>query len=137
MKKVMAFGTFDVLHLGHIKYLEAAKSLGDRLVVIVTTDNNVEKTKGKKPVYSQDERAEIVGALKFVDEAVVGFEDNFYRTVVTHKPAIVALGYDMRESEADVEKKISALGLKCEVIRLPPFKPEQHKSSKIKESIRK
>src|SRR3989344_3830289 len=102
MRKVMAFGTFDVLHLGHVKYLEAARALGDYLVVIVTTDKNVEKFKGKKPVYSQDERAQIVGSLRCVDEAVVGFEDDFYRTVEKFRPDTLALGYDMHESEKEV-----------------------------------
>lgn len=136
MRKVMAFGTFDVLHPGHVKYLEAAKALGDYLLVIVTTDRNVEKAKGKKPVYPQEDRTEIVGALKCVDEAVVGFEDDFYRTVEKFRPDILALGYDMRESEKEVEKKISELGVKCEVVRLPPFRPEHHKSSKIKDRIK-
>ncbi|MBI4045064.1 MAG: FAD synthase [Candidatus Diapherotrites archaeon] len=137
MRKVMAFGTFDVLHPGHVKYLEAARALGDYLVVIVTTDKNVEKFKGKKPVYPQDERAQIVGALRCVDEAVVGYEDDFYRTVEKFRPDILALGYDMRESEKEVEEKISGLGLKCGVKRIPAFRPEHHKSSKIKENIRK
>lgn len=136
MRKVMAFGTFDVLHPGHVKYLEAARALGDYLVVIVTTDKNVEKFKGKKPVYPQDERAQIVGALRCVDEAVVGFEDDFYRTIAENKPSVLALGHDMRESDSEVRSECRKTGVECEVVRIPAFMPEKHKSSEIKKKIR-
>jgi glycerol-3-phosphate cytidylyltransferase len=73
-KKVITFGTFDVFHVGHLRILERAHSHGDRLIVGVSTDQlNIEK-KGRPPVYSQQERSEIIGALKCVDE--VFFEES-------------------------------------------------------------
>jgi choline-phosphate cytidylyltransferase len=67
-KVVITFGTFDVFHVGHLRILERAAGYGERLVVGVSTDQlNMEK-KGRSPVYNQDERSEIVGALKCVHE---------------------------------------------------------------------
>ncbi len=65
---VITFGTYDVFHVGHLRVIERAAALGDRLVVGVSADAlNVSK-KGREPVFSQDERLAIVGALKAVDE---------------------------------------------------------------------
>ncbi len=137
MKKVLAFGVFDILHEGHIRYLLEAKRQGDHLTVIITPDKNVLKAKGKMPVNPESERALIVGSLKMVDKAVVGFETDFYKkTLEAYTPDVIALGYDMAEKESDLEKKIAALGLKCAVKRMPAFNPEKNKSSHIKKKIR-
>jgi len=67
-KVVITFGTFDVFHVGHLRILQRAKALGDRLVVGISTDQLNYKKKGKFPVYSEKERMEIVSAIKYVDE---------------------------------------------------------------------
>lgn len=73
-KVVITFGTFDVFHVGHLRILERAASYGNRLVVGISTDQlNINK-KGRPPVYHQDERMEIIAALKCVDE--VFFEES-------------------------------------------------------------
>ena len=74
MKTVMAFGTFDVLHPGHIAYLEQAKRMGDRLVVVVARDSSVAIIKGRRPIFGEKERLEIVSSLRVVDKAVLGAE---------------------------------------------------------------
>jgi glycerol-3-phosphate cytidylyltransferase len=68
VKRVITFGTFDVFHVGHLRLLERAKAHGDYLVVGVSTDELNLAKKGRPPVYPQEERKEIVGALKCVDE---------------------------------------------------------------------
>jgi FAD synthetase len=135
MKKVLAFGTFDLLHPGHLSYLAQAKSLGDKLIVIIATDSNVKKIKGKAPVNSEKERREMVANIKFVDEAVIGFEDDMINSVEKIKPEIIALGYDQKPSEAELEKMLAARGLKAKIVRLKPYKENMFKSSKIKEKI--
>jgi glycerol-3-phosphate cytidylyltransferase len=73
-KTVLTFGTFDVFHVGHLRLLERASAYGSRLIVGISTDQlNIDK-KGRPPVYPQDERMEIVAALKCVDE--VFFEES-------------------------------------------------------------
>ncbi len=68
-RTVITFGTFDVFHVGHLKVIERAATLGDRLVVGVSADALNERKKGRPPVFSEDERMAIVAALKHVDEA--------------------------------------------------------------------
>jgi choline-phosphate cytidylyltransferase len=68
---VITFGTFDVFHVGHLRVIERAASLGDRLVVGVSADALNERKKGRAPVFSQHERMEIVAALRAVDEVFV------------------------------------------------------------------
>ncbi|MAH01916.1 FAD synthase, partial [Candidatus Woesearchaeota archaeon] len=71
MKKVMAFGSFDMLHKGHEAYLKEAKSYGDYLIVIVARDDSIMKFKGKEPKNDENYRLEQIKKLDFVDEAVL------------------------------------------------------------------
>ncbi len=135
MATVLAFGTFDILHPGHLSYLKQAKKLGKRLVVIIATDSNVEKIKGKGPVNDQEHRKELVEALKIVDEAMVGFEDDMMKSVEKVKPDFVALGYDQYGSEGSLKKKFAERGIKAKIVRMKPYKPELYKSSKIKSKV--
>lgn len=121
MVKVMATGTFDLLHLGHIYYLKEAKKLGDRLIVVVATDNTVRKLK-HEPINPQDVRLELVKELKVVDEAYIGYEDDIYRIVEEIKPDIIALGYDQTFDENKIKSDLEKRGLKVKVIRLSEFK---------------
>ncbi len=92
---VMTGGVFDVIHHGHITTLRAAKELGDVLVVAIATDKTVKRVKGHKPMHSQNERAEIVSALRDVDLAVVGVS-KWQDTLKRVGPDVVAFGYDQR-----------------------------------------
>jgi FAD synthetase len=77
-KVVLASGVFDLLHLGHVKFLEEAKKAGGpnaKLIVIVARDSTVEKRKGMKPVIPENQRRALVESLKVVDEAILGYED--------------------------------------------------------------
>src|SRR5512137_523974 len=97
-KVVLASGVFDLLHLGHVRFLEEAKQAGGKnakLIVIIARDSTVEKIKGKKPIMSEDQRCTLVESLKVVDKAVLGFEDFDIGEVINKiKPDIIALGYD-------------------------------------------
>ncbi len=135
MKTVLAFGTFDILHPGHISYLRQAKGLGKRLVVIVATDSNVEKAKGSKPVYTQQERLALVRAVEFVDKALLGEEDDLIRSVEKVNPGIVALGYDQRPADEELGKVFAQRGIRSKIVRLEAYQPEVFKSSKLKEKI--
>ena len=134
MKTVLAFGTFDILHPGHISYLTQAKALGDRLTVIVATDANVKEIKGRAPVNGQESRRAMVAALSPVDEAMVGFEDDMIKSVEKVKPDIVALGYDQNAPKG-MEEKFAERGIRAKVVRLAAYRPEEYKSSRIREKI--
>ena len=103
---VLASGVFDLIHLGHVRFLEEAKRAGGkgaRLIVIVARDSTVEKTKGRKPIMTEEERCALVESLKVVDEAVLGHEKFSIGQVIDDiKPDVIALGYDQEEMARQV-----------------------------------
>ena len=117
MVKVMATGVFDILHLGHLYFLKEAKKLGDELVVVVATDKTAEKLK-HIPVTSEEMRVQMVGELKPVDKAVLGYEDNQYKIVKELEPDIIALGFDQKHDEEIIKKDLEELGMDVKVVRL-------------------
>jgi FAD synthetase len=139
-KIVLASGTFDLLHLGHVKYLEEAKKAGGKnakLVVIVARDKTVEKRKGRKPVMPEDHRKALVESLKVVDEAILGYEDfDMAKVVEEIKPDIIAVGYDQDKIESHVRKTLAQKGLNIQVVKIRKFgKPELNSSIKIKKKV--
>ena len=99
MVRVMAVGVFDLLHAGHLHYLEQAKSLGTELVVVVAHDDTVRSQK-HEPVTSQELRCRMVKGLKPVDEAIVGNSPGtpIFDILNVVKPNVIALGYDQKHS---------------------------------------
>ena len=139
-KVVLASGTFDLLHLGHVKFLEEAKKTGGpnaKLVVIVARDSTVKKRKGRAPIIPEDQRRALIEALKVVDEALLGYEDfNIERTIEKIKPDIIAVGHDQSGIEREVRRFIEEKGLKIEVVKIRKFgREELNSSSKIMRKI--
>ncbi len=138
MRTVMAFGTFDCIHPGHIYYLRKAKSLGDRLVVVVARDSNVLGIKGRAAATNENDRLEIVRQLRFVDEAVLGDREMGKWGVIKRcRPLVIALGYDQWASIPSLRKELDAAGVKPRIVRVGAYKPENHSSSKILKKSRK
>jgi D-beta-D-heptose 7-phosphate kinase/D-beta-D-heptose 1-phosphate adenosyltransferase len=106
---VFTNGCFDLLHPGHMRYLYAAREMGDFLVVAVNTDRSVKAIKGaQRPIQSQDERAELIAALSFVDAVVLFDEDNPLKVIQDLVPNVLVKGGDWTEDKiigADVVKK--------------------------------
>lgn len=95
MSRVITFGTFDVLHIGHIRLLKRAKSLGTYLIVGVSSDKLSLDKKGRSPVYSLSNRIEILSSLKFVDEVFVEESLELKRQYIVQKSAqVLAMGND-------------------------------------------
>ncbi|MBI3019104.1 MAG: D-glycero-beta-D-manno-heptose 1-phosphate adenylyltransferase [Deltaproteobacteria bacterium] len=94
-KVVFTNGCFDILHAGHVRYLNKAKKYGDVLVVALNSDSSVKKIKGSlRPIVPLKERAEIMGALKAVDFVTFFHEDTPYKTIAALKPDILVKGGD-------------------------------------------
>ncbi|MBQ3685245.1 MAG: FAD synthase [Candidatus Methanomethylophilaceae archaeon] len=110
MTRVMASGVFDLIHLGHISYLEQARSYGDELVVVVARDSTAERRK-HRPVNPDHVRARIVGCLKPVDRAMVGGDGDMFDTVREIQPDIIVLGFDQNFSEEELRKQLEERGL--------------------------
>ena len=111
MKRVMAVGVFDLLHAGHLHYMEQAKALGDHLTVVVAHDDTVRKRK-HEPVTGQDLRLRMVQGLKPVDAAVIGNPPDvpIFDILPTINPDVIALGYDQEHAEDRIRAKLTELG---------------------------
>ena len=124
MVRVMATGVFDLLHPGHLFFLEEAKKLGDELVVVVARDATAKRLK-HDPFVPETLRRQMVQALKPVDRAILGSPTDIYQTVVDVRPDIIALGYDQIFDEREVEAECARRGVPVRVVRLPEL-PHDH-----------
>ncbi|MDC1057448.1 FAD synthase [Nitrosopumilus sp.] len=130
LRIVLAGGVFDIIHPGHIHTLNAAKLLGDVLVVVVATDNTAVKMKKRTPIHSQEQRQELVNSLEVVDLCLIGQENDIFKTVNHVKPQIIALGYDQIHQEKYITEGCKKIKLNAKVARLQSPIPESS-SSKI------
>lgn len=130
LRIVLAGGVFDIIHPGHIYTLNAAKALGDVLVVVVATDNTSKKMKKRRPLHTQEQRQELVNSLSMVDLCLVGQEDDIFKTVNRVRPEIIALGYDQVHQEKFIVDGCKKIDLEAQVARLQSPIPESS-SSKI------
>jgi len=115
---VFTNGVFDLLHVGHVRYLKQARALGDALVVAINSDRSVRELKGPdRPVFDEGERAEILAALRDVDYVVV-FDDISPRTTIRKLlPDVLVKGGDYQLDEIHGREEVEAAGGK--VISLP------------------
>jgi len=116
MRRVVATGTFEIIHPGHIRFLEEAKKLGDELIVIVAREKNVKHK--PKPVIPEEQRRRVVEAIKYVDKAILGDENDIFRPIMELKPDVIALGYNQQFSEEWLREELRKRSLNCEVVRI-------------------
>ena len=112
MTRIMAVGVFDLLHAGHLHYLEQAKALGDHLTVVVAHDDTVRKRK-HEPVTGQELRRRMIEGLKPVDQAIIGNppEVPIFDILPQVNPDIIALGYDQEHAVDKIQIKLDDAGL--------------------------
>tara|TARA_Y100000994_G_scaffold68359_1_gene55930 strand:+ start:1554 stop:2003 length:450 start_codon:yes stop_codon:yes gene_type:complete len=133
----MAVGVFDLLHAGHLHYLEQAKALGDHLTVIIAHDDTVRMRK-HEPVTSQDLRSRMVAGLKPVDHAMVGNPPTvpMYDILPIVEPDIIALGYDQEHAEAAIRAGLDERGFgDIELIRVQGLTEDLDGTRKIIDKI--
>ena len=132
-KIVLAGGVFDIIHPGHIHTLNAAKSLGDVLVVAIATDKTAQKMKKRPPLHNQELRCELVNSLSMVDVAIIGHEVDIFETVKEVKPNIIVLGYDQIHQEKFISDGCKRINLDVKIVRLQSPVPELSSSDIEKE----
>jgi FAD synthetase len=124
-KIVLATGVFDILHPGHIKFLEESKKAGGpraKLIVVVARDKTVLKRKGRRPVLPESDRRQIVAALKPVAQAFLGHEDvDFLTTLRELQPEVVCVGYDQNDIKVSVGRIVKAQHLPIRIVQLPKY----------------
>ena len=112
----MASGVFDILHTGHISYLEQARAMGDELVVVVACDNTVRRRK-HEPITPEVMRARIIDSLKPVDITVIGNDGDMFSTIESINPDIIVLGFDQTFDETELKDELRKRGIGAEVRR--------------------
>lgn len=136
MKTVITFWTFDVVHPGHVYFLQKAKSYGDRLVTIIARDHNVLKFKGKSPFHNECRRKQDIQNLNIVDIVELGHDSDYFLAIRKHKPDVIALGYDQTYLIKELSEFLYSNWYKTEVVTIDGFWPDEHKSSIIKDRMK-
>ncbi|MGC9181029.1 DUF357 domain-containing protein [Thermogladius sp.] len=117
--KVLVAGAFEILHPGHLHLLKKAWELG-RVHVVVARDSSIRRIKGREPVVPEQQRLEVVSAVKYVDTAVLGDEEDFLKPVEHIKPDIILLGPDQWVTPEKLKNEIRKRGLfDIEILKLP------------------
>ena len=133
MKRIMAVGVFDLLHAGHLHYLEQAKALGQHLTVVIAHDDTV-RIRKHEPVTNHDLRRRMVEGLKPVDDAIIGNppEVPIFDILPIVNPDIIALGYDQEHAEESINRKLRELGYQdIEVVRVEGLSEDLDGTRKI------
>lgn len=133
--RIMVFGTFDIIHLGHKHFFQQARKLAGKytpfLIVSLARNKNVLRIKGKTPTASEAKRLAKVRSLSEVDKAMLGAIGDHMPHIIEQKPDIIALGYDQNAYVKGLRSSLTSAGLKTKIIRLKPYKPHLYKTSKI------
>jgi cytidyltransferase-like protein len=129
-KVVMIFGTFDLLHQGHINLIMQARRHGDYLIAVIARDKTVRELKEKHA--HEEEKIRRKNVSKYVDQAVLGSLKDRFSAIKKYKPDVICLGYDQVFFTDEIKLELERLKLKTKVVRLQSFKPELFKTSIIR-----
>jgi len=137
MKRIVATGTFDILHPGHVYFLSESRKLGDELWVIVSREVNVKHKQA--PIVSEEQRRMMVASLKCVDHAVLGDEMDMFKPIREIDPDIITLGYNQYFDTDKLQADLHALGIRAKVVRIPAYTGSEFTSSTqiVKETVRR
>ena len=116
MMRVLVVGTFDILHPGHLYYMERARELGEELWAIIARDSNISHK--QSPVVPAEQRRQMVEALEVVDCAVLGSEHSIFERLREINPDVVALGYDQHHSVVNLQAEFDRRCIESEVVRV-------------------
>jgi len=131
---ILVFGTFDLIHEGHLNFFKQARKLAKNpyLVVSIARDQNVKKIKGRAPQTSERSRRLRVAKIPQVDSAVLGGLKNHIPHIVKLNPQIIALGYDQKAYVQGLRHALAEVQVFPKILRLKPFKPHIYKTSLLR-----
>ncbi len=136
MKKVLAFGTFDILHKGHVYFLKKARDFGE-LTLVVARDKTVKQLKKRPPLNNERKRLNNIKKTNIANEVVLGYIRDKYKIIQKTRPDVICLGYDQKHFVSGLRKELKRLKLKTKIIRLRPYKPKAYKSSILRKIFKK
>ncbi len=128
-RRVVATGTFDILHPGHLYYLEESKKLADELFVIVARDVNVKHK--PHPIVPEDQRLQMVAALKPVDHAMLGDEKDMFLPIGKIRPDIITIGFNQMFNEEKLRVQLAERNLPAKIVRIGKFPDGDLSSSRL------
>jgi FAD synthetase len=128
-RRIVATGTFDILHPGHLFYIEESKKLGDELWVIVARDANVKHK--PRPVIPEGQRLAMVAALKPVDHAILGDISDMFRPIEEIRPVIITIGFNQQFNEGHLEEQLRARNLPARIVRIGRYADSELCSSRM------
>ncbi len=129
MEKVMVFGTFDILHDGHLNFFKQAGKYGT-LIIVVARDKNVERLKGRLPKNNERKRKRSIESLR-LGKVVLGDLKDPYKIIRQEKPDVICLGYDQQHFTKHLKTELVKAVLATKIKRLRPYNPQIYKSSKL------
>ena len=127
--KIMVFGTFDILHKGHLNMFKQAKKHGS-LIVVVARDNTVKQIKEKLP--KNNEKTRQKNLKDYAGKVLLGSKTDKYKIIEKYKPDIIALGYDQNSFTKNLKQELKKRNLNPKIIRLKSYYPEKYKSSLLR-----
>ena len=128
VRKVVATGTFDLLHPGHIYYLEESKKLGDELWVIVARDMNVKHK--PRPIIPEEQRLAMIASLRPVDHAILGDKTDMFRPIEEIRPAVITIGFNQLFDEEKLRSQLAARNLNPTIVRIGKYADSELCSSR-------
>ena len=128
-RRIVATGTFDILHPGHLFYLEESKKLGDELFVIVARDANVKHK--PHPIIPEDQRLAMVAALKPVDHAMLGDQSDMFLPIEKIRPDVITIGFNQMFTEETLSRMLAERGLRPAIVRIGKFSGDELCSSRM------
>jgi cytidyltransferase-like protein len=139
--RVLVFGTYDIIHPAHLKFLVEARQTANcydcELVVVLARDSSIERIKGHKPIFSEEQRLKLVSGLRVVDYAQLGKEgENYFDIILAIEPDFIILGYDQLPNDEPLLEFIKEHHLKTTVYRLPHFESgDLSSSSEVRKKV--
>jgi FAD synthetase len=128
-RRIVATGTFDILHPGHLYYLEESKKLGDELFVIVARDANVKHK--PHPIIPEDQRLAMVAALKPVDHAMLGDQKDMFLPIEKIRPDVITIGFNQMFDPETLSRQLAERGLTPSIVRIGKFSGDDLCSSRL------
>lgn len=136
--KIMVFGTFDGLHLGHLNFFKQARDLSENpfLIVSIARDKNVFKIKSVYPELNEKKRLALIKKSDLVNKVVLSGISQYISHIVKENPDIIALGYDQSAYVENLTRDLKNKGLSPRIIRLKPYKEKIYKNYLLKKRKR-
>ena len=131
----MIFGTFDIIHGGHIHMFKEAREYGDHVIAVVARDINVERIKEYGALHSESERLDFLNHIDLINEVILGDKRDDYKKIKEKKPDIIALGYDQKVYVDKLTDAITEFGLEIKIVKLSPYRENELKTNKIRKYI--